>query len=329
MFENRMRFVIALALISLLSQQLRVVSAETWHLEKSGHWKPISADERDKYLLAVAQIKQMVNTGQTEDVGKALNRLKKDFPEITGPDSDAFFEAEILFCDGKFTKALRGYDRFLAEYPESELYEAAQERQFAIATAFLAGQKKRVLGVFKIRGYAEGEKIMERISDRAGDAPIALKAALAIAKSLEKRAKFNEAYYKWSEVSSRWPTGQIGKEALLAMARCKHAAYKGPKYDVSNLISAKSYYENFKLRYPKEAAKFDIDARLEQINQQLAYKQFDIGRYYQQTDNRQSANLYYQMVIDNWPKSTAAKMAKEMLNRNLSGEETKNEAGKP
>ena len=309
MSECRMRFVIVLAVISLLSATnlwCGMVSAETWRLEQGRDWKVVSAEGQDKYLLAVAEIKKLVNTGQTKALCAALDKLKKDYPEITGPDLDAFIEAETLFSKGKFAKAVRGYDKLLTEFPKSELYQAALDRQFAIATAFLAGQKKKVLGVFKIKGYAEGTKIMERISDRAGNAPIGLKAALAIAKSLERRGKFAEAYQKWSQISSQWSTGQIGRQALLAMARCQHAAYKGPKYDASELISAKSYYENFKLRYPKDAEKFDVDKKLKQISEQLAEKQFDIGQYYQRSGNNQSANFYYQMVVDNWPVSTAA-----------------------
>ena len=312
MFENKWRFVVVSAVILLLSASL-IFSAETWRLGQGGDWKAVSAEGEDKYLLAVAQIKKLVNTGQTEAVGKALNELKKDFPEIAGPDLEAFIEAENLFCEGKFTKAVRGYDRFLAEYPESALFEAALDREFAIAMAFLAGQKRPILKVFRIKGYAEGRKIMERISDRAGDAPIGMKAAVAVAQSLEKRGKFSEAYEEWSHISSRWETGQVGKDALLAMARCKHAAYRGPRYDASNLIGAKSYYEKFKLLHLEDADELDVDKILKQIDEQLAYKQFSIGEYYQKTGNKQSANLYYQMVVDSWPGRSAAKMAREKI----------------
>jgi len=288
-----------------------MASAEKWRLDKGKDFKAVSAE--DKYLLAVAEMKQLVSKGEPKAVRKALDKLKKDYPEVAGPDLDAFIKAEMLFCKGNFVKASRGYDKFLAEYPESGFYEAALDRQFSIATAFLAGQKISVLGVFRIKGYAEGEKIMERISDRTGQSPIAIKAIQAVADSLERRGKYNEAYYKWSEISSRWPSGETGKNALLNMGRCKHAAYRGTKYDGSNLISAKSYYENFRLRYPKDAEGFGIDEKLKQINEQLAYKQFDIGKYYQKTGNKESANLYYQMVIDNWPGSTGAKMAEKMI----------------
>jgi len=319
--DHKMWFIVVSAVILLLGQQAAMTSTQTWRLEQGGQWEAVSDENQDKYRLAVAQIKKLVNTGQTEEFLRAVDSLKKDFPQTAAPDMDSFIEAEILLCKGEFTRAAAGYEKFLAEYPDSELYDAAQDRLFSIATAFLAGQKKPMLKVVKIKGYAEGVRIMERISERAGDAPIGVKAALAVAESHEKRAKFEDAYDKWSQIASRWPTSQIAKDALLAMARCKHAAYQGPKYDASGLISAKSYYEDFKLRYPTDARQIDVDSRIKQIDEQLAYKQFSIGQYYQKTGNEQSANLYYQMVIDNWPGSTAAERAKQMLNNKNSDSE--------
>jgi outer membrane protein assembly factor BamD (BamD/ComL family) len=325
----RVKFIVIAGFLLLLVLA-GFISAKTWHLEKGQDWKALESTGEDKYLLAVAEIKQLVNTGKTEAATKALEKLKKDFPKMVGPDLDAFMRAELLFSQGKFTKAAHAYEKFVVEFPESRLYEAAVDRQFAIATAFLAGQKKSVLKVFKMKGYADGEKIMERIGDRAVGAPIGVRASLAVAESYEDRGRFNEAYLKWSQIHSRWPTGQMGRDAMLAMGRCKHAAYKGPSYDVSALISAKSYYENFRLRYPEDAQDFDINSRVEQIDEQLAYKQFRIGQYYQRTGSKQAADFYYRMVLDNWPGSTAAKMAKRNMDKeNLKGEKVKNEKRKP
>ena len=315
--KRRIQFIILSNMIVLLLVS-SLFSAKSWRLGQDQDWQALSAEGEDKYLLAVAEIKRLVSTGQTEAVQLALEQLKKDFPESAGPDLDAFIEAEMLFCEGKFSSAVRSYDKFLAEFPESPLFEAALDRQFGIATAFLAGQKRRVLKVFIITGYGQGRRIMERITDRVGlDSPIGVRAAIAIAESFEKRGKFEDAYLKWQEISSQWTTGQIGRDALLAMARCKHAAYKGPRYDTSSLISAKSYYENFKLRYLDDAEELEIDGKLKLIEEQEARKQLTIGEYYQKTGNKLSANLYYQMVIDDWPGSSAAKVAKEMLNANL------------
>ena len=136
MSECRIRFMIFSALLLLLSGVVGTALGETWHLEQGQDWKAVSAKGQAKYLMAVAQIKQLVNTGQSEAAGAAIEKLKEDFPEITGADLDAFFAAEMLFCEGRFVKAARAYDKFLAGYSGSKLHEAALDRQFGIATAF-------------------------------------------------------------------------------------------------------------------------------------------------------------------------------------------------
>jgi len=227
--------------------------------------------------------------------------------------------AEMQYARGEFVKAARSYDKFFADYPESEFYEAALDRKFAIGTAYLQGRKRKVLGIFRMKGYAEGIKIMDKISDQAGDAPISLRAMIAVAENLEKRGKYDDAWQRWSEISLRWPTGEPRRMAILGMARCKHAAYKGPGYDVANLVSAKSYYENYRLHYPEAAEQINVAGKLAEITEQLAYKRYQTGRYYEKVGNAQGAKLYYQMVVDNWPQTTAGKMALAAINRMSQG----------
>jgi TolA-binding protein len=45
----------------------------------------------------------------------------------------------------------------------------------------------------------------------------------------------------------------------------------------------------------------------------MAHKQFRIGEYYQRTGKRQAANLYFDMIIRDWPKTEAAVLAQEAL----------------
>jgi hypothetical protein len=208
----------------------------------------------------------------------------------------------------------------LTEHPDNDFRNQILEREFAIATAYIGGQKRQFLRVVKIKGHAYGVKIMEKITDRAGiDSQIGLKAALAVAEHYEKRKKFNQAYLKWWEISLQWQRGKTGRDALLGMARCKRAAYnlypenKRPFYDTSNLSMAKSCYDKFKLLYPKDAEEMEVDRILTEIDEQLAESQLNIGKYYYKTDNIQSANLYFNMVISDWPTTKAAEIAKEML----------------
>ena len=309
---NKMRFFVVLSLLIML-QSVSGIARQTWHLQDDGNWKVLADEEEGNYLTHIARIKRLVSTGQSDAAEKSIKHFKEEFTDRVGPDFEAFAKAEILYSRGKFARAGKSYRGFLTEHPESQFYEAALERLFAIGNAYLGGRKKRVLKIFKIKGFAEGAKIMEHVSDAAGDSPIAVEAELSVARSLEERGKYEEAYLKWSQIHLRRPTGDTGRDSLLAEARCKHAAYKGPKYDASNLKTAMTHYENFRVRYPQYSKRLDIDSKISQTIEQEAYKNFAIGRYYERTDSGQAAGFYYQMVIDRWPDSKASEMASKRI----------------
>lgn len=298
-------------------------------------------DTQDEFSMSVAQIKMLVDTGKCKAAQKGFNELKARFPEITQPDSnelELFIEAEMLRCKGKLAKAARQYTKLMDQFPpESRFYSAALDRQFRIATAFLAGEKKTVLGIFQIKGYAEGIRIMDGINYRLGFGdPIGLKAALAVAQGYQERKKYDEAYFRWEEIREQCSSDKLRKEALLFMAQCRLAAYKGHEYDSSALIgrplnpesyynSARSCYEKFRQQYPDDVNDFGVGQSLGEIDEQLALKQLKVGQYYQVKGNNLSANLYYRMVVDRWPQTEAAKIAGQMLNQSALPKEEKSE----
>lgn len=312
MLKHSIQLAVLLIIVALTA--FSTVSADVWRLDSEENWTTISP--QDKFLVAVSEVKKLVNTGHTEPARLAYEQLKKDFPELNGPDLNAFIEAELLFSQGLFTKAYRAYEKILRESPQSRLRPAVLDRQFAIGTAYLGGEKKRILKIIDLKGDAEGIRIMEKITDTVGiQSPLGLRAALAIAENYHRRELFGDEYLKWWEISLQYKTGQIAKDALLGMASSKHAIYnKHPEeerafYDPANLSTAKTYYRQFDSRYPEEAKKLGIEGVIKQIDEQLAEKQLTIARYYHRTGHIQSANLYYDMVLQDYPQTNAAQAA--------------------
>ena len=279
-----------------------------------------STEGNDRILQVVAETKELIDNGQLNRAQDAFDELQADFPKALRPDLALFVKGELYYAKDKYTKAAKSFEKMLTEHPRSSLSNAALDRQFTIATAYLAGRKKTVFGFIHLSGYPEGIRIMEKITDRVGlDSTMGTEASLAVAKNYEERELYEEAYLKWWEISLHWNQGPVGKDALLGMGRTKIAAYnqhpehKRHLYDASGLSTAKSCYSRFKLLYPVDARQIDVDKILEEIDEQLAYKQLNIGQYYQSTGHTKAANLYYRMVANDWPDTQAAKTAKERL----------------
>jgi hypothetical protein len=298
--------------------------AETWRLEENQNWDLIADDNQAKFLSAALDIQKTVDEGKTKDARKEFAALKADFSDYSGPDLDLFVKAELLLSKNKFSKAAGNYDKLLTKYPESLLSDPAIIRQYQIGMTYLEGRKKVVLGLIPISGNEEGIGILEKMIDHAGyDKQISLDASIAIAKNYEKRKKFEEAYLKWYEIYSLADKDDItDRDALLGMARAKLAAYnKNPEskkssYDAAPLRTAKSYFEMLKAGYPEYAVEIGADETLKTITEELANKQLKTGLYYQRMGKKQSANLYFDMVISNWPESKSAEIAKDMLDKN-------------
>jgi len=303
-------------------------TAETWRLKNGEQWESVASDPQERYLHAIAELKELVKSGDSADVKEALKQIKEEFPDRVGPDLDLFINGEFQYWRNHYGRALAKYEKLLKNYAGSEFSAPSLQREFDMAQAYLEGRKKTVLGFLKISGYETGINLMEKVSDRAGlDEPngIGLRAAIAVAEHFEAREKYLEAYLKWSEIASYWETGPIGKRALYHMAEDNLAAYdrhpeeRRPNYDGSKLTTAKTYYAKFLTLYPQEAKEDEVPEKMKHIDEELAYKQFTIGQFYRRTGKRQAANLYFEMVVRNWPETEAGAMAKEALEGNQDG----------
>jgi outer membrane protein assembly factor BamD (BamD/ComL family) len=287
--------------------------AETLRLKPEGQWQNLAGDPQGQYILALSDVKQKLSAGSKGDALKALKKLKTDFQDLAGPDLDAYIEAETLYAKRNWSKSTKKLQEFVKAWPESPFYASANERLFSIGTAFLQGQKRQVLKILWLPAFDEGVKIMRDLADQAGTGPMAQRALMVLAETYEKKKRYPEAYEVWSEIADKWPTGEIGEKSLLRMAQCLHAAYKGPKYDSSWLVSAKAYYEDYRNRYPDKARQINTDETLAMIVEQQAYKNYAVACYYDKTDHPLAANLYYQYVLDAWPDSRSAQMTKTSM----------------
>ena len=309
-------FVILLLLASTLLQS-RSFGSETWRLgAENNTWQQLSQSEDDQLAQDIAKLKQLVTDGSKSVLDNTIDSFKAQHPSITGEDFDAYMEGEKLFAQKKWTKAVRAYDDFLNRFPHSTFYDAAIERQLSIAIAYLNGEKRTALWVLKLSGFDDGVKVAHGIADRLGDTDTALRALIEVANAYANKKEYVEAYETWTEISSRWATGEVGERALIERAYMQHSAYNGANYDSTGLTSALSFYEKYKSIHPELAFTKNVDQKVHYADEQLAHKEFNIAEYYSRTDKPKAAKMYYNYVVEKWPDSAAAKAATARLNEN-------------
>jgi outer membrane protein assembly factor BamD (BamD/ComL family) len=288
-------------------------SAETYRLSDEKGWQNVAGDPESEYLLAISQIKQQLLTGTDADIVGALEALKKDFPGMAGTEIDGYIEAEKLYADANWYKAATAYKKFIDAWPDSVLQPAAMERLYSIATAYLQGQKRVFIKILKLPAFDTGVDLMYDVADRAGNSPMGLRALTTLAESQEQKKLFLDAYDTWQQIADQWPTGKTRQTATLRMAQALHASYDGVQYDDSLIEKARAYFQDYNNQYPEDAARLGVPETINLINEQLAYKQYETGFYYERTGKSDVASRYYQKVLKDWPDSKAATMAQARM----------------
>jgi outer membrane protein assembly factor BamD (BamD/ComL family) len=299
--------------LAVLSILIGIGEAETYHLSSENSWQNAADTPEGEYLLAVSKIKQQLLTGTKSDVVNALEQLKSDFPEMAGAEIQAYLDAEELYAKAKWYKAATAYKEFVDAWPVSILQPAALERIYSIGTAYLQGQKRSFIKIIRLPAFDTGVELVRDVADRSGNAPIALRSLTTLAENQERKEKYVEAYYTWQEIADRWPTGQTRQKAILRMAQSLHASYDGAPYDASVLESARSYFVDYDTRYPQDSERLEINETIALISEQLAYKEYDTGFYYERTGHSEAAYQSYQKVLSQWPDSKAAQMVQARL----------------
>ena len=253
-----MRYYVALA--ACVAFLCGAAMAETWRLKNGQKWESTNAGPDEQFRHAIAEIKKLVQEGEAKAARDIVKQLKEEFPDRVGPDLSLFVDGELRYWQNRYGKALTKYEKLLKNYPGSEFADAALQREYDIAQAYLGGRKIVVLGFLRISGYSQGVEIMEKISDRAGiDEPnsVGLNAAITVAEHYERTKQYLEGYLKWSEIASYWETGPVGKRAIYRMAEDNFLAYnlhrpeQRHRFDASKLTTAKTYYESFRRCTPR------------------------------------------------------------------------------
>ena len=234
------------------------------------------------------------------------------------PKHPRIAEAYLLRGDAKVQKgdyylALFDYEVVARQYPGSDVFFTALQREFEIAKMFGAGMKRRFLGLRMIPMEAEAEELLILIQERSPGSQLAERAGKELGDHYFRHAKMLLAAEAYSIFVENYPRGQWAPYARQRQIQANLATFKGPRFDATGLLEAERALLDFQEEHPAEAERHASDALLVRIDESLAEKSYVAAEWYETRDNPVSAAYMYGRVVTDHPNSMAAKRALERL----------------
>lgn len=313
----------ALALPAAMARQQTIeLTGDTWTQPEPGTWRdaqgnlhrldPVDPDDRAVISRASQQLAENNPRG-------ALATIKPWIKEHELFDNPGLPEALLIRADaltaiGHEWKALYDYEKVLREYPGSDVFQLANEREYEIAERYLEGLRRKFLGLRLFGAEDVGVELLMRIQERMPGSALAERAAIRLGDYFYDQREIKLAWEMYDIYLRNYPTGPNRTHAEKRRIYASLARFKGPRYDASSLIGARLNIEDFARRYPVEAQRTGLnDGMIARIDESQAAHMLDSAEWYIQTKNYPAARLTMQRLIIAHPLTLAAQQARTFM----------------
>lgn len=302
------RFPLIAVLLVTCGVSTATTAQEVYELE-DGQWLKEQTYPPESMEGRLQSVRKLLAQDENDQAIKQLKKWLTDYP-----NSPFQAEARLLMGDAKtqnkhYYNALFDYEFVIRAYPASEQFSTALEREYEIARLFVNGMKRRFLGMRILPAEGEGEELLIRIQERAPNSEIGEKASLELADYYYRDGEMINAADAYDLFLINYPRSVNREWAMLRLIQANLARFKGPQFDPTGLIDARTRLVQYQREYPAAAERIGADALIVRIGQSMARKDLVTAQWYEQTNQDVSAAYLYRRLIEDHPETPAAEEA--------------------
>ncbi len=306
-----------------LTDEAGLISQRAQNLEEEGDFKgarllyeEMVDDYSDSPLIpeAIYRIGRCLEEeGEFSDAIDWYEDLVDDYP-----DSDFAPEAQfrIGICleeEDELLDAFEAYQKLFDDYPGKGSLSEILNRQYAIGEAFMNG-RKRLFVFFRIRsGLGTAEDIFRKILDNATFSKASTRAQYSLGRVLQMDGDYNGAILEYNQLLTNYPGTEMIPLALFNIGICYYEEALSSDYDAGEVNKALQNFTRFVKSFPDNPKRGEAEEKIIELIDYKAEKAYAIGNYYNSPDSYAGARIYYQEVIDKYPESRYAALAKKKL----------------
>lgn len=279
-------------------------------------WERVELGQTDPDEAFLAECRQLIAAGRPSKARRLLDKWIKanEFTENPWLPEAFLIRGDALTARGDEYKALLdNYEYIARNFPESDAFFVALERELEIAIRYANGLKRKQFGMRYADAERDAETLFVRVAERAPGSRLAERATLELADFYYRRRELREAATAYEIFLANFPRSEHASHAMSRRIFANIARYKGPAYDSSGLLEARLLIDEFTARFPADAERLGVDAGLKvRLDESAALQMLETVRWYLRQDDEPSARFKAKRLLRRYPASVAASEVLEM-----------------
>ncbi len=302
--------VVAVAAMACLTQN---AGAQDEYVMEGGAWIQQAKVDPESPEGKLLEVRRLIAQGDGEQAVEKIEEWMEQYPNHPLMIEALLVSGDAKIADKNEYKALFDYERILREYPGTEQFNTALERELEIAKLYAAGMKRKLWGMRFVNADSEAEEIFIRTQERAPGSQIGETASMLLGDYYFDRGEMRRAVEAYSLFMLNYPKSAKTERAMLRAIQASLASFKGPEFDATGLIEADRRLRQFKRQFPASAERIGADALLVRIDESQALKMLHQAQWYEGQTRKVSAITMYQRVVQEHPRTAAARISMEKL----------------
>ncbi|HQP91915.1 MAG TPA: outer membrane protein assembly factor BamD, partial [Candidatus Omnitrophota bacterium] len=251
---------------------------------------------------------------EAKDYKTAINefrKLVKYYPDaVEAPEAQYYLGLSLEELD-KYYEAYQAYQKIIDKYPFSQRTNDVLQREYIVAQKLL-DYKMNFAGIdFTAENVAI--EIFRKIISNAPYGKYAAASQYKIGLTLKQKGYFTEATDEFQKVLDSYPESEWAEPARFQIALCADKSSLDPSYDQTLTQEAKDKFDDFLRSHPEAELSKEAEERLDSLKEKEAQSNYEIGYFYERERSYDSARIYYNFVIRNYPKSSWAEKSSDRL----------------
>jgi len=277
---------------------------------KTGKWvnpkTAVKPTPKEQFSLS----KELYDAKNYEEAKREFIKLLKNYPKSAEAAESQYYLGLTQEAQHNQYEAFQAYQKVIDKYPFSERIQEIIEREYKIGERFMAGEKRKSMGL-DLPVDNPAIEIFAKVVENSTYGPLASQAQYKLGLVLKGLMRYYEAEEAFNKVVSNYPNSEWAEAAKFQLAACRAAVSRSSDYDQGATKDAKQKFEEFVREHPDAVLSRDAEKNIEQLSEKEAESNYNIGRFYEKQKAYDSAAVYYNDIINNYPGSPWAVKALE------------------